>query len=263
MIKSISILGSGWLGIPVAEEFISEGYCVRCSTTSQEKLAKMESKGITPFLIDITSAYDLTSEFFTSETLIVAITSKDVESFKQLVKNIEDSSINKVIFISSTSVYANTNSEVTEESVTLDSALFHIEELFRKSKKFQTTIIRFAGLFGYDRDPGNFHKPGRLIKDPEGYVNLIHRDDCIAIVKALLTQDVFGETFNACSDSHPKRRDFYLKERLRYGNVETLFNEDSNNQYKIINSEKLKNRINHSIAKFNELYFKLKGDGMT
>ena len=49
----ISILGCGWLGFPLAKALIENGFSVKGSTTSTDKLTALENAGITPFLIEI------------------------------------------------------------------------------------------------------------------------------------------------------------------------------------------------------------------
>ena len=88
-----------------------------------------------------------------SDILLIAITSKDIDAYERLIEQIEISSIQKVIFISSTSVYPASNSIVTEETATMNTPLSEIENLFKNNTFFETTIIRFAGLFGPGRHP--------------------------------------------------------------------------------------------------------------
>ena len=47
----ISILGCGWLGLPLAKALIGNGFSVKGSTTSYEKISGLEQGGITTFLI--------------------------------------------------------------------------------------------------------------------------------------------------------------------------------------------------------------------
>ena len=243
--QNVSILGCGWLGMPLATEFVNEGFTVKGSTTSEHKVNDLSSNGINPFLIDIENLNPKIRDFLQSEILIIAITSKNLESFKKLVREIEQSSIKKVIFISSTSVYPLTNSTVTEKSETKDSLLVQIENLFLGNQTFDATIIRFGGLFGYDRKPGNFFKRGKSVTNPEGYINLIHRDDCIAIIKKVIEKNCWDQIFNACADSHPKRKDFYQKEAEKLGRDDLQFEENSENQYKIVSPQKLKELLNY------------------
>ena len=240
MNKEISLLGCGWLGFPLAINLTRKGYNVKGSTTSESKLAKLKSNGIIPFCIHLSQINKGMSDFLSSDILIVNIPSKSIIDFKNLIHYLELSKIKKVLFISSTSVYPNLNQIVTEETPTKKSNLTEIEILFKSCPSFETTVIRFGGLFGYDRKPGNFIKEGKKIENPEGFVNFIHRDDCIKILEQIIFQNIWGETLNACTDSHPKRRVFYKRQMYKLGKKKPEFNENSSGSYKIINSDKLK-----------------------
>ena len=243
--KTISILGCGWLGKALAIDLITNNYVVKGSTTSDQKLQELSNEKIIPHLIDISHLPNDILNFLDSEILLIAITSKNVEDFEKLSTVIEKSSIKKVIFISSTSVYPSNNETVTEDSPTLNTALSQIEDIFRSNTNFQSTIIRFGGLFGYNRKPGNFIKPNKPFKNPEGFINLIHRDDCIGIIKSIIENDIWNETFNACANDHPIRREFYTKEALKLGKNNIEFEENSKNEYKIVNSDKVINRTGY------------------
>lgn len=245
MNKKVSILGCGWLGKALATELLSDNYNIKGSTTKTENLNSLSQLGITPFKVNIESnSFD--SEFFGTDVLIIAITSKNTSAFKNLITYIEKSTVKNVIFISSTSVYNTSNTTITENTKTNDGPLAQIEQLFINTTTFKTTILRFGGLFGYNRQPGHFFKSFKPISNPEGYVNFIHRDDCINIIKNCIEQDTFGYVFNACSDSHPTRRDFYTNEFKKVGRTVPLFDEASTNEFKIINSKKLKGRLSYS-----------------
>ncbi len=245
MKQKISILGCGWLGMALAVELINKGYTVNGSCTSTKKNETLKSKGISPFTIDINQRDIDISDFLVANILIITITSKSVNDFENLITQVENSKVKKVIFISSTSVYPNSNGRVNEESAIHKSALTEIEHLFRINKFFQSTIIRFGGLFGYDRQPGNFIKKDKKIENPEGYINFIHRDDCHQIITKIIENNTWNVTLNACADSHPKRRAFYKKEFEKLGRQEPVFNEESLTVYKIVNSEKLKNLLDY------------------
>ncbi len=74
---------------------------------------------------------------------------------------------------------------------------------------------------------------------------MIHRDDCIAIIKLLIHQNIGDEVFNACSNHHPTRRDFYTNARLRKGLPAPVFADDQKENWKIISSNKLQERLNY------------------
>src|SRR5690242_15715059 len=49
----VSILGCGWLGLPLAEALVKSGKIVKGSTTSPAKLDMLAQKGITPYLVNL------------------------------------------------------------------------------------------------------------------------------------------------------------------------------------------------------------------
>jgi len=243
--KTVSILGCGWLGKALAQTLVSANYNIKGSTTKMENLGSLKQLGISPFILNI-EADLFDTNFLDSDVLVIAITSKNISAFKNLITLIKKSSVKKVVFISSTSVYNNNDTTITEETQTNNGALAQIEQLFITTAGFKTTIIRFGGLFGYNRQPGNFFKSNKPISNPEGYINFIHRDDCISIIKNTIEQDVFGDIFNGCADSHPTRRQFYTKMIKEVGRPEPSFTENGTTQFKIISSEKLKTKLGYS-----------------
>lgn len=238
MKENISILGCGWLGKPLAISLIKKGFFVKGSTTSEEKLGEFQEIGISPFLICLNNLKENISAFLKSEILIVALTSKDIDGFRNLIAHIEKSPVKKVIFISSTSVYGNSTKMVTEESDTLPCALTTIELLFKNATNFETTVIRFAGLFGYNRKPGNFFKNRRKIPNPGGFVNMIHQVDCIHLIEKVIEKNVWKEVFNGCADTHPTRREFYTKCTLDIGIEIPEFEDVTEIQQKVISNKK-------------------------
>lgn len=253
MSEKISILGCGWLGSVLATDLHKKGFKVKGSTTTQIKTNDLRASGIDPFVIDICSIQSNLESFLDSEVLVIAITSKNIESFRTLIEKIEASPIKKVVFVSSTSVYPNTNAVITEDSNTKDTSLAAIEKLFIDNSVFKCTIVRFGGLYGYDRKPGNFIKGKKSISNPEGYINFIHRDDCIEILKRIIEKNVWNEVLNACSDDHPKRREFYLREAKKVGQSSISFDENSRNDFKIIDSQKLKRLLDYQF-RYSDLF---------
>jgi len=246
-IKTISILGSGWLGLPLAEHFVMTGNSVKASTTSESRISELTSVKAEPFIVDIERLSSNIQTFLQANVLIVNIPSKNIDGFSTLIKEIERSEVEKVLFISSTSVYENNNKTISEsdgKESTL-SPLFTIENLFRNSSKFNATIVRFGGLIGYSRNPGKFFINKRLVHDPDSNVNLIHRDDCIGIISQIVEQEVWGEVFNCCADTHPTKREFYTQAAESLGAPAPEFVNSGSNSFKIISNQKVKQILNY------------------
>lgn len=259
--KRISILGSGWLGLPLAIELNQLGYQIKASSRSEARLSQVKEAGISAHVYDIEADQNDVS-FLQADILIINITSKSVDSFKNLIALIENSPIQKVLFISSTSVYQDSldpsSLAITEsdQDALISCPLLTIENLFRENPHFDTSIIRFSGLIGYQRHPGRFfaktQEDGSVkckpIKNPEASVNMIHRDDCIGIIKALLERDIWGEIFNGCSSDHPTRREFYtyaIKDYSGIENIEMNFIESEKKINKVISNEKVKTHLKY------------------
>ena len=247
IIKVVSVLGSGWLGLPLAEQLVFLGFTVKASTTSSERLQEIAAIGAEPYNIDICALGDNLEKFLKTELLIVNITSKSIADFSLLLREIEKSEVKKVLFVSSTSVYKSNNDTVSEsrEYESEDSPLFQIEQLFQSCESIETTVIRFGGLMGYGRDPGNFFRNGKRVQNPDSPVNFIHRDDCIGIMTKIILRDHWGETFNACTDTHPTKREFYTKAASRLGNPVPQFDDSGVSMYKVVSSQKLKDTLDY------------------
>jgi len=232
----------------LAKTLSSNEFNVNISTRSSTRLAELRSENITPFIVDIDQLNQHITPFLDSPILIINITSKNNDSFCNLITEIEQSSVEKIIFISSTSVYQNTNTITSEsdEAESAESALFQIENLFINNTHFQTTIVRLAGLIGPQRHPGHFFRNGKKVQQANAPVNLIHLDDCIAIIQEIIEQNVWGEIFNACSDTHPTKREFYSHARQLLGLTPPEFIDSDKEEYKIINNMKVKQTLNYS-----------------
>lgn len=250
----IALLGCGWLGLPLAEACIAEGYKVYGTTTSPEKENILEKAGIRPFRIEILEngiQGPINKLLKGTDVLIVNIPPKlrrsNVGNFVEKTRHIADAAekngIEKILFVSSTSVFGNKQSEVTENTVPHPGTesgkqLLASEQLLYNSRKFRTTILRFAGLIGEDRHPVHHLAGKKELKNPDAPVNLIHRDDCIGIITTILKQEKWGETYNAAYPDHPARKDYYTRKAKACGLPLPEFDESPSGG-KIITSGKL------------------------
>ena len=271
----VSILGCGWLGFPLAKKLIKIGFEVKGSTTSENKLDLLKSNNIEPYLLELseTKVSECISDFlYNSDILIIDIppglrkiteaTSEKtfVNKIKTLLPFIENSSINKVIFISSTSVYSESYliPTVTEKSILYPDTesgkqLMEVENLLRNNSNFQTTIIRFGGLIGEDRNPINMLAGKTNIANPEAPINLIHQEDCIGIICEMLNEvqhdNVRNEVFNAVAPNHPTRKNYYTEKAKQLHLIAPLFNQNETNIGKIVSSEKLGKVLGYKFMK--------------
>lgn len=261
----ISILGCGWLGFPLAKKLIESGFEIKGSTTSESKLEVFKSNKIEPFLIELSEdkiTGDISEFLNDSEILIIDIppglrkTSETsvgkvfMNKIKTLLPFIENSNIEKVIFVSSTSVYGDSVSIpiITEESdlhpdTESGKQLVEVENIFRNNRNFETTIIRFGGLIGEDRNVIRMLSGKTNIANPEAPINLIHQVDCIGIIceilKPIQHDKAWNETFNAVAPNHPTRKNYYTQKALTLNLPKPEFAENEQSIGKIVSSEKL------------------------
>ena len=255
--KNISILGCGWLGLPLAKSLIAKGFSVKGSTTSLEKISILKQAGIEAFQIALSEREiigNIDAFLSNSEILIIDIPPKlrgtSNESFvskiKTLIPFIENAKVQKVIFVSSTSVYADespsTALRVTEfnkpkPNTESGKQLLAAENLLQSH--FKTTIIRFGGLIGENRHPIHFLAGRQNLENPDAPINLIHQVDCIGIIETIIEQDCFGEIFNAVMPFHPSRKDYYTQKATEFNLPLPEFDESNPSVGKTILSDKI------------------------
>lgn len=279
----ISILGCGWLGLPLAKALIEKGFSVNGSTTSETKLSVLENAGIKPFLINVTlsdpetsgerkleseSVSDAINDFLAqSEILIIDIppklrgTNADtsnserkifVEKIETLIPFIEKSSVKKMLFVSSTSVYGDENDLITEKTVANPETesgkqLLLAEAVLQKNPNFKTTILRFGGLIGEDRHPVKFLAGKENLENPDAPVNLIHQNDCIGIIQKIINQESWSEVFNAVAPFHPTREEYYTQKAKEQNLVLPKFGSQKSNIKKVISSEKIEKILGYQL----------------
>lgn len=260
----ISILGCGWLGLPVAQVLVKKKIQVTGSTTSKSKLELLKKNTIEAHIISL-EENKINGHFKSfledSTTLIINIPPKlrgeNKENFVAKIKNtipfIEQSIVENVLFVSSTSVYADTENifTITEESVATPDTesgkqLLEVEKLLLNNVNFKTTIVRFGGLIGSDRHPVHFLSGKTNLDNPDGPINLIHQDDCIQIILKIIENHAWNKIYNAVAPFHPTRKEYYTQKALELELEIPLFTNSKSSVGKIISSEKLINELQYT-----------------
>lgn len=265
--KQISILGCGWLGLPLAKSLLQKGFSVNGSTTSTEKILVLKNSGISSFEIILegkTISGNIQEFLKGSETLIIDIppklrgNSKEnfIEKMETLIPYIENSTVKNVLFVSSTSVYAEDNSIVTEDTKPEPETeggrqLLAVEQILFRNSHFKTTTLRFGGLIGEDRNPVRFLSGRKDIESPKAFINLIHQEDCIGIILKILAKESWNETYNAAAPFHPSREDYYTQKAVELNLVAPEFNYEMPTFGKIILSNKVENSLEYTFKKPN------------
>lgn len=261
--NTISILGCGWLGLPLGQALANEGYQVKGSTTRSEQLGKIAAAGIMPYLIKVGEQLEgvNTADFFQSDLLFLNIPpggrrDPEVETTYPLkVRAIAEAAaqggVQQLVFVSSTSVYGDDGDWVDEGTALAPStasgrALEQIEGYLHELGSPQATVLRMAGLAGGSRRPGRFLAGKTDLPNGEAPVNLVHLEDCIGIVKALIEQRAFGHTFNVVADEHPSRAELYTAQAKQEGLAPPTFVQGPATAFKLVSNERVKEALGYT-----------------
>ncbi len=214
------IVGCGDIGIPLAALLATEGHKVwglRRSGQLPEPIQTLNA--------DVTHADSLQCLAELSfDYVVVTLTPGEftdqryqavyVDGLAHVIAALKDShKIKRLLFISSTSVYHQGDSQWVDECSPTEPTTFSGKRLLEAehvaaASGIQYSIIRFAGIYG----PGR----RRLIEQvkagqgcpssPPLYTNRIHRDDCVGFLAHLIRMDSEQQALAACYigvDSEP------------------------------------------------------------
>lgn len=273
-LPTVSVLGCGWLGLPLAERLVADGYTVKGSTTTPEKLPILTAKGIQPYQIKLLPQPDGDLEgFLQADILLLDIPPKagvqGLTFHPAQIKAVADAVVNSpvrwVIYISSTSVYPELSRVVIEEDVTTpdESAdpagspaqLVAAEQITQQlALTRQTTVLRCAGLMGYDRIPGKY-VAGKIVDSGRVPVNYIHRDDAVGLIIAVLANQLAGK-YNIVAPEHPNREAVYRASCTQFGYALPVFIEPVMAlPFKIVSGQKLTGQLDYLFQYPNPLLF--------
>jgi nucleoside-diphosphate-sugar epimerase len=256
----ISLLGCGWLGFPLALNLISRGFQVKGSTTSPDKLPIFKESGIDPYLVQFDSSgvdpdlYD----FLDADILIISVppgrrSSDGLANYRKMAKILNDqlakSKVSKLIFISSTSVYPESNSTLTEFSAidpeTESGIVLAETEAILSSLDMKVILLRLSGLIGPKRMPGRFFAGRTNVPNGLAPVNMIHQDDVISLINCLIESESAEGVYIGCSPSHPSKEEFYtLAARAEKLDPPSFILEKL--RWKLISSERTERELNFS-----------------
>ncbi|MEX0681764.1 MAG: hypothetical protein WD097_10325 [Balneolales bacterium] len=193
---------------------------------------------------------------------------------EELINRLNAPSVKRLVMVSSTSVYGSGNQDADETDSHLPETengkgLIAMEKQLMEGLKASVAVVRMAGLIGPGRNPGRFLSNrsthgqdvagGESNKDAantdvkgkraggknisgngEEPVNLIHLEDAIGVVTALIRQPELTGVFNACAQNHPTRKEFYIQASSKQGFALPVFTDRAPRPWKRVISNKIR-----------------------
>ncbi len=257
--KSVSILGCGWLGLPLASSLAHTGYRVKGSSTRKEKLEYLKNAGIEAYHVALSPHWEgeSASHFLDSPYIILNIPphtrkqGKGADFHPQQIQHFLEagkplwSKETRLVYVSATSIYPNLNRQVDEsealsEENTGNLALYRAENQLRDFFQDRLTILRSGGLMGYDRIPLKYFAGKTNLKNGNHPVNYVHRDDVIGIILRILEKNAWGKTWNVVAPRHPQKVEVLAANAHTTSYPAAHFVEESDKNFKLVSGDKLR-----------------------
>ena len=137
-----------------------------------------------------------------------------VRHMQVLMEKARQSGVDKLIFISTSAVYGESERTVFEYSEldpVTQSAQAHtqIEQYAQNLFGEHLCVMRLSGLIGPDRHPIRTLAGKSNLTNPHRRVNLVHLDDVIKALATVIEKQRYGHCFHLCAEEHPTRQEYY------------------------------------------------------
>lgn len=266
--QSVGIIGCGWLGKALAGSLSQKNIQVLATSSKLENVDKLLKQSINaqPLTLPADEVALFQHDVFKQECLVIAITPQYrqgrtdyPEKVKQLIKAAAHNGIvERIILLSSTAVYDGLEGTVDEDSTlnlaTEKVALFKAAEQAVLTYSKQGFVLRLAGLVGPERHPGKFLLAKRTLSNSMAPVNLIHQQDAVGLIEAILQASTTQCIFNGVSDTHISKRAYYQAAAKSFGLTAPAFIQDNTvvskkePTDKIVSGAKAKQELNYTFA---------------
>jgi len=237
--KTISVLGTGWLGYALAS-VLKDNFKVKVSIRTNIKKELYISEGLEPHLLNEENL-DSLDKLLNCDYLFINFPPSKSNNYLKFLNDIYShkniKAIKKLIFISSTSIYPNEQAIFSEDFMLknpISKKVFDAENLV-KSKTH--VIFRCSGLMGYNRIAGKYFA-GKSLDSENVKINYVHRDDGIRASVFVIENDING-IFNLCSSIHPSRKEVYLMNAKKYNFKKPIFENKKEYKNRIIDGSKI------------------------
>ncbi|WP_058914180.1 SDR family oxidoreductase [Entomohabitans teleogrylli] len=258
--KKVAIVGTGWLGMPLALALMARGWQVTGSKTTLDGVEAARMCGVESYLLQLQPELVCDSDdldaLLNVDALVITLPARrsgEGDNFYlQAVQEIVDSAlahhIPRIVFTSSTSVYGEEGGMMKEHSPLRPQSqcgrvLVALEHWLHDLPGTSVDIVRLAGLVGPNRHPGRFFA-GKKASGGNHGVNLVHLEDVVAAISLLLQAPKGGHLYNLCAPGHPTKAQFYPQMSRSLGLPEPVFSDaPGGRKGKIIDGSRICNEL--------------------
>jgi nucleoside-diphosphate-sugar epimerase len=237
--KKFLIFGCGWLGFPLAQQLIEKGHTVFGTTTTAEKLESLQKAGIHAALWHSDGSLpDFIGEEFDFFIFCVppGKTGDYAGVFARLAGLFSQRN-EKSVFVSSISVYENSDKIITEESPVVEkNPILAAETALRE--RCGAMILRAGGLMGKGRFAAKYFAE-KTVMQSESPVNYVYADDMLQAVLFACENFEKGEIFNLVAPEHPIKREVVRKQAAMLPQYSPANYDGEKGSSKLISSEKI------------------------
>lgn len=239
--KTFTILGTGWLGLELAKSFKSY-YKIKVSSRSEEKLEEYEKEGFFPYLLNEDN-YEFLEQLLDTDYLFINFPPSKSENYllflNKIYSHYKIKNINKIIFISSTSIYPNVEGNFDENFQINESSSKIVYDAEKLVESKSHVIFRVSGLVGTNRISGKRFS-NKIVEFPNSIINFVHRNDVIDATKFVIENNING-IFNLCSKNHPTKKEIYSFNSKKFDFEQPIFLENKEFLNRVINGSKIEN----------------------
>jgi nucleoside-diphosphate-sugar epimerase len=235
----VLIVGCGYVGLALGAELGRCGHLVFGMRRNPAAGSELRSAGIQPLFADIANAESLDELPRDFDWVVNCAGSGGgapedyrrlyLQGTRNLIEWLRLIPLKKFVYTSSTSVYAQDDGSLVDESAPTEPKaetgriLVETEQTLLKSAHtagIPAVVLRLAGIYG----PGRgfylrefLQGQARLEGSGQRFVNMIHRDDVAGAIIAALERGQPGGVYNVCDDEPATLRSVYawLGEKLK------------------------------------------------
>ncbi len=232
--KSVLIVGCGYVGQRVARRLLDEGWEVAGVVRSHQSAELLAELGAVPIVVDLDDSSSTVGLPVANKFLFYFVPPSVTDDSDLRLRNFLATACTadlptRIVYISTSGVYGDCHGEWINESQPLNPTSLRAKRradaesaLYDWSRETGCPVVtlRVPGIYGPGRLPLERIREGLpLLREADSpYTNRIHVDDLAATCVAAMTRGKPGAVYNA-SDGHPSNMTDYFNQIADYGRL--------------------------------------------